>query len=116
MEDESPIGVMQNKDTSFHLHIGKPKLDAMTPNTNMESIVDIDINAWQNFRNYTNGNVNLHYNDVHHPQIFWAQQRISNKSVLGDLYSCLGIWVCSEKSYDCRYRPKVPRRRKGNTQ
>ena len=63
MEDKSPIGVMQNKDTSFYLHIVKPKLDAMTPNTYMESIVDIDINAWQNFRNYPNGNVNLHYND-----------------------------------------------------
>jgi len=97
VKDESLLGVMQNKDTSFYLHIVKPKLNAMMPNTNMESILDIDINAWQNFRNYPNGNVNLHYNDVRRPQIFWAQQRISNKSVLGDLYSCLGIWVCSEK-------------------
>jgi hypothetical protein len=97
VEDESPLGVMQNKDTSFYLHIVKPKLDAMTPNTNMESIVDIDINAWQNFRNYPNGNVNLHYNDVRCPQIFWAQQRISNKSVLGDLYSCLGFGCVLKK-------------------
>jgi hypothetical protein len=71
--DGSPCDMVQNTDTSLYLNILKPKLDAISITTNIESTIDIDINAWQNFRNYPNGNVNLYYNDVHCPNI-WAQQ------------------------------------------
>lgn len=77
VKDDSPFDEVQNKN-SFYMNIVKPKLDAISISTNIESIIDIDINEWQNFRSYPNWNVNLHYKDVGSPHIFWAQQRIGN--------------------------------------
>jgi len=39
----------------------KRKLDSISNNTRIENVIDIDMNPWQIYRNYPNGNVNLLY-------------------------------------------------------
>jgi hypothetical protein len=43
MEHESPLEDVQNKNTYFYLNIVKPKLDAISSNISIESVLDIDI-------------------------------------------------------------------------